>query len=273
MDFVRRERAQRLNVGELMNKVILTGSAIAFALLAAPTFAADLPAKAPAAIVAPAPQWTGWNAGLSLGARWADIDGTSLSFGGGPVPFPALANQGYDSTTFRVGGYLGYDWQFDPKWLVGLEGDFAWGDASKHVDALQGIAPVNTGNFSEVKQTWDAGLRARLGYLIDPTWLVYVTGGVQWQHIEATENCAVNTCGPAIIPPGSPYNQTNSTTLTGWAIGGGVEKMLPGKWLVRAEYRFADFGTWTTTFGGTPAIVKSFDIQTNTAYLGLAKKF
>ena len=258
-----------------MYKFAVGGTALAFALAVAPALAADLPMKTPPAAVAPAPQWTGWNVGLSLGARWADIDGTSLSFGGGPVPFPALANQSYDSTTFRVGGYLGYDWQFDPKWLVGLEGDFAWGDAKKHVDALQGIAPANTGNFSVVRQTWDAGIRARLGYLLDPTWLIYVTGGVQWQHIEATENCAANTCGVGLIglPAGAPYLQTNSTTLTGWSIGGGIEKMLPGRWLIRGEYRFADFGTWTTSFGGTPVIVKSFDVQTNTAYLGLAKKF
>ena len=252
--------------------LVFTGLGLGLSQVA---LAADLPMKAPQ-IVAPAPpQWTGFNAGLSLGARWANIDGTSLSFGGGPVPFPSLANQGYDSTTFRVGGYLGYDWQFDPKWLVGLEGDFAWGDATKHVDALQGIAKANTGNFSEARQTWDAGIRARLGYLLDPTWLIYVTGGVQWQHFEATENCAINTCGPPPLNPpnGAPFLQTNSTTRTGWAIGGGVEKMLPGKWLVRAEYRYADFGTWTTNFGGAPVIVKSFDLATNTAFLGLAKKF
>jgi hypothetical protein len=75
----------------------------------------------------------------------------TLSFAGAPPPFPAFASQDYDSTTFRVGGYLGYDWQFNPNWLVGLEGDFAWGDAKKHVDALQGTAPVGTGSSSEVR--------------------------------------------------------------------------------------------------------------------------
>jgi len=257
-----------------MKKLILV-AAIGAMSLVTPAVAADMPAKAPQMVAPAAPQWTGLNAGISLGARWADIDGTSLSFGGGPVPFPSLANQNYDSTTFRVGGYLGYDWQFAPQWLVGLEGDFAWGDAKKHVDALQGIAKANTGNYSEARQTWDAGIRGRFGYLLDPTWLVYVTGGVQWQHFEATENCAINTCGPPPLNPpnGAPFLQTNSTTRTGWAIGGGIEKMLPGKWLVRAEYRYADFGTWTTTFGGAPLIVKSFDLATNTAYLGFAKKF
>jgi outer membrane immunogenic protein len=258
-----------------INNKILAGAAFAIACAISPALAADMPTKAPAVVAPPASQWTGFNVGLSLGGRWADIQGTTLSFGPLPPPFPETASQSYDSATFRVGGYLGYDWQFNPNWLVGVEGDFAWGNGSKHVDALQGITlPTNTGNFSEVKHTWDAGLRARLGYLITPTWLIYATGGVQWQHVEATVNCSANTCGPGIFPLGGfPYTQTNDTTRTGWAIGGGIETMLPGRWLLRGEYRYADFGTWNTAFGGSPIIVKEFDIVTHTGYFGLAKKF
>jgi outer membrane immunogenic protein len=147
-----------------MNTKILAGAVLAIAFAISPAVAADMPTKAPAVVAPPAPQWTGFNVGLSLGGRWADIQGTTLSFGPLPPPFPETASQSYDSATFRVGGYLGYDWQFNPNWLVGVEGDFAWGNGSKHVDALQGITlPTNTGNFSEVKHTWDAGLRARLG--------------------------------------------------------------------------------------------------------------
>ena len=164
-----------------MHKAIIAGAAIAVALVASPVNAADMPVKAARVVAEPAPTWTGWNFGLSAGARFADITGTSLSFGGFPVPAPLLASQSYDSTAFRFGGYLGYDWQFAPKWVFGLEGDFAWGDAKKHVDALQGIAASNTGSYSEVRQTWDAGLRARLGYLMDQRgWPI--TGGVQWHH-------------------------------------------------------------------------------------------
>ena len=141
----------------------IASTAIAVVTVAAPACAADMPVKAPRMATAVQPDWAGWNVGLSVGGRWADITGTSLSFGGGPVPFPALASQNYDSATFRGGVYLGYDWQFAPNWLVGLEGDFAWGNGSKRVEALQGIAPVNTGNFSEVKHTWDAGIRGRRG--------------------------------------------------------------------------------------------------------------
>jgi hypothetical protein len=49
--------------------------------------------------------------------------------------------------------------------------------------------------------------------------------------------------------------------------------MLADKWLIRGEYRYAGHGTWTSTFGGTPIIVKSFDLATHTAFVGFAKKF
>ncbi len=252
-------------------------AAIAVASLGciAPAGAADLSrmvTKAP--VVAPW-SWNGLYAGGSLGARWADVDGTTISFGGGPPPFPALAQQGYDSATFRVGGYLGYNWQLNANWLVGLEGDLAWGNGSKRVEALQGISPANIGNFSEFKHTWDGGIRGRIGYLWSPTWLIYFTGGVQWQHMEATVNCGTATCGPAATPGGVPFLQTNSTTPAGWTIGGGIETVVSGNWLARAEYRYADYGTWRTSFGPVPPvlIVKDFDVATHTAFFGLAYKF
>ena len=237
-------------------------------LMASPALAADLPARMPikAPVVAPV-SWTGWFGGVSIGARWADVDGETISWRGGPPPFPALAQQGYDSTTFRGGGYLGYNWQLDPTWLVGLEGDIAWGDGSTRVDRLQGL-PVNIGNFSEFRHTWDGGIRGRVGYLFAPTWLLYATGGVQWQQVEATVNCAAATCTIA------PFNQTNDTTLVGWTVGGGIETLLWDHWLARVEYRYADYGTWRTSFGPpSETIVKDFAVNTQTAFVGLARKF
>jgi outer membrane immunogenic protein len=254
-----------------MKRYLIAAAAIVIASFGSSAQATDLPPMATPAARAPAQPivqtWHGPLAGVSLGARWGDITGTTISFGAGGPPFPALAVQDYDSATFRVGGYLGHDWHINPRWLVGIEGDFAWGDGSKRVEALQGIG--NVGNFSEFRHTWDFGVRGRVGYLMDPTLLIYLTGGIQWQHVEATVNCGVATCGA------STYAQTNETTRTGWTLGGGLEKMLAGRWLVRGEYRYADYGTWRTTFGTVPAvvIVKDFEIVTHTAFFGVGKKF
>jgi len=262
-----------------MTRLLFSGAAAAVLMLGSSALAADLPTSATIVAKAPSPitrSWTGWNAGVSLGARWADVDGTTIAFRGGPPPFPSQATFSYDSTTFRVGGYLGYDWQFAPKWLAGIEGDFAWGNGSKRAEFLQGATPANIGNFSEFKHTWDAGIRGRIGYLFTPTWLLYLTGGGQWQHVEATVNCGILTCGPTVIPAdpnNTPFLQTNSTTRFGWTLGGGLEAMFSGNWMARLEYRYADYGTWHTTFGPISQITKDFAVKTNTALVGIGRKF
>jgi outer membrane immunogenic protein len=253
-----------------MQRCISAGVGAVAVIFATGAQGADLPRqtiKAPPGAVAIAPSWAGFYLGGSLGGRWADVVGTTISFGGGPPPFPDEATQGYDSSTFRGGIYGGYNWHLWPTVVAGIDLDFAWGSGSASVNALQGL-PSNADNFSEFEHGWDAGIRARLGYLFTPTWLIYVTGGIQWQHVEARVICSVGTCG------GAAFDESNDTTRSGWTVGGGVETMLTGNWLGRVEYRYADYGTWQTTFDpATVMLVKDFDLTTHTAFAGLAFRF
>ena len=61
-------------------------------------------------------------------------------------------------------------------------------------------------------------------------------------------------------------------------MGGGVEAALYGNWLVRGEYRFADFGTWSNTLNlsvpnAANFVQLSLKAITATPTLGLAYKF
>ena len=47
---------------------------------------------------------------------------------------------------------------------------------------------------------------------------------------------------------GIAKSQTISTTRTGWTVGGGVEAVVTGNWLARAEVRYADYGNFKQTF-------------------------
>jgi hypothetical protein len=55
-------------------------------------------------------------AGLSLGARWSDTDWTTTSIGSppSPPPFAPTNPASFDSSTVRVGGYLGHMWRITP---------------------------------------------------------------------------------------------------------------------------------------------------------------
>ncbi len=117
-----------------------------------------------------------------------------------------------------------------------------------------------------VRAKWDMALRARLAYLATPSTQLFVAGGPAWMHMDATVNCTgPGVCGTNGIPP---YTQTNSTTKLGWTLGGGIEQQLWGRWRGRniylLEYRYSDYGTWSTSFGAPANLFVATDIKLHT---------
>lgn len=264
----------------------LAGGAIAFvALTAAPAFAADLPVVTKAPVVAPAYNWTGIYAGVSAGGRWSNATWTTdcLVVAGGCGSSLGTHNPvDFDSATARVGSYLGYNWLFASAWLVGLEADIAWGDSSKTVVGIPGTIPAGpplaaTGDSATVKEKWDGSLRARVGFLAAPTWLIYATGGVAWQQVDLTASCT-GVISASVCGAGLSTSETYSTTKAGWTVGGGVEAAFWGNWLGRVEYRYSDYGDINHTFfvGNASAVWNvsmSESLRTHTVLVGLAYKF
>jgi len=266
-------------------------SGVAFAQIAT---AADLPIKMPlyepSSVVAD--NWTGFYVGGSLGWRWADSTWNTTAIGdpAGPVD-PTTTPASFNSSAFRVGGYFGYNSQIGP-WVVGLEADVAWAQKSATQAGIPGTfgtggQGVDLGamavDSSSVKLKWDGSVRARLGYLVAPTWLIYATGGFAWQQADINA-----TCNGSLINSSwclAVRDETASITATGWTVGGGVETLLGRNWLLRAEYRYSDYGHTNHTFFETTdqctvipgtqcdRVDMSLSLRTNTALVGLAYKF
>jgi opacity protein-like surface antigen len=101
------------------------------AVTAVGAIAADLPRKAPA-YTPPPPvfNWTGFYVGGGLGLRSTETDWntTSLEAFGNPVALSGANSEPLNGTAFRYSGYLGYNWQFAPQWLIGIEGDVGGGN-------------------------------------------------------------------------------------------------------------------------------------------------
>ena len=189
-------------------------------------------------------------------------------------------------TTTECEFYLGYDWQIAPRWVVGLEGDFGIGNQTTSLNGSFYPSPVVGGvppDSFAVKTTWDASARVRAGFLVNPTVLFYVTGGPAWLRIEPTSNCS--TAAGGSCPPGTlgPAAITDSTTRLGGTVGAGIEAMLWANWMVRFEYRYANFGTISNTdlrtcptgCGAPFTETVGYDVklQTHTATFGFAYKF
>jgi len=160
---------------------------------------------APAIAPAPAFSWTGFYAGVGLGGRWSETDWTTTCLAPDAAGFCAGTGAfggrigidnptSFDTSGFRVSGYLGYNWQI-ANWVVGIEGDWGWADNEETHNGIPGthLAAFTANDFASIRDRWDASIRGRLGFLWTPQALLYVTGGATWLDKEISVACGVQT--------------------------------------------------------------------------------
>ena len=172
-------------------KTFLLGT-VALAALAGPAFAADMPArtytKAPPPYTAPALvyNWTGFYIGGHVGGAFTD--GTNL--------------MGSDAR-FMGGVQGGFDYQFAPNWVMGIEAQYSWlsGGSSS---TLFPAGTVVTGKSDQL-----GSVTGRVGYTWGPA-LLYAKGGYAWRD---NNNIGVSVAG---VPAGftTSGNNQNGYTFT-----------------------------------------------------------
>jgi outer membrane immunogenic protein len=198
-------------------------------------------------------QWIGLYAGFALGGSWANAEWTTtrlISLGIEDALVEAFKEMNAAVLAYQV--YVGYLWLLGDEWVAGVEADLAYFDAKMDpgIPGTLGLPGAGANDSVTVRTSWNGSVRGRIGRFITPRVLAYVTGGLAWMRAEATVNCTTaGVCGTNGIPA---FSQTNSETLTGWILGGGVEAQLAGNWRGRVEYRYSDYGTFSPSFG-TPA--------------------
>jgi outer membrane immunogenic protein len=218
-----------------MKKLVLALTAVA--AFAGSASAADMGrpySKAPVA-VAPTYNWTGlYIFGGGGGGLWAADQHVQTTVGA--VPLTIDQRQGGSGWFGTVG--IGYDWQLNPTWVMGV---FADGQFGSIKGTLQDPVAGWTGT-QKLEDSWAAGVR--LGVLVAPNVLSYVNGGYSGAHFSGTT--FLNTFSG--LPVGA---HTNSYNRNGWFIGGGVENNLnifgisaPG-WFMKTEYRSAFYDSKT----------------------------
>src|SRR5262245_20321478 len=156
--------------------LLATAAAISFS--ASVASAADLPRKAPALAPAPPPfSWTGFYIGGHGGAGWGTSEAALNSVCAGGICDPRGGNALFQTQVngWLGGGTVGYNWQVNPWFVVGIEGDFTWTD-------IKGTSPCNIEGFSgscSTRVKWTADVTGRIGFAVDRA-LLYVKGGAVW---------------------------------------------------------------------------------------------
>jgi outer membrane immunogenic protein len=246
-----------------MNRFLFSVSAFALALSAGPVVAADLPYRKapPPTYYAPAPvaNWTGFYVGLNAGGTFGGSNNVNVSTGvfGPGVDAAALGaigsgvgNNNYGG--FIGGGQIGYNHQFSPAIVAGLEADIqglagGGGTSSFSVASPGALNPTHTfGGTVSASQSLDylGTVRGRIGYLFTPSLLIYATGGLAYggANLNSSFSATESTAAGAFV--GSAFGGANaSNTQVGWTVGGGLEWMFAHNWSAKLEYLYYDLGT------------------------------
>ena len=209
--------SNKLSLETMTMKKFLLGTAALIALGAtAPAMAADMAArpytKAPAYVASPIYNWTGFYIGGHVGGAFAGNN-----------------NFGDNDGRFMGGGQIGYDYQFSPNWVLGLEANYSFLDTGSN---------NNNGVFGAGNPFANRGLGSvtgRLGYTWGPA-MLYAKGGYAWADTRFTNG----------------FNGTMGRD--GYTVGGGLEYLFTQNVSGKIEYQYYDFGRGAFNAVGLPVV-------------------
>ena len=247
-------------------KNLLGGIAIS-TLLAAPGFAADLPArmpvKAPPPVVAAVYNWTGFyiggHVGYASGRSKTDVlPPDALDCGGGP----SCESVSHSVRGAFGGAHAGYNWQVNAiVFGVEVEGGYIGAKGTA-------FSPTTPDHFYSTKYGAYGAFTGRLGIAIDRV-LFYGKGGAVVAHIK-------NEAFDDFPTPDPEHLGRKSGARLGWTAGGGIEYAFNSNWTARAEYLYMRFKRETVFDVGDAGADPSpynFHNHLHTGRFGLTYKF
>lgn len=233
-----------------LKKHLLAGASCVALTLATPALAAP-----PAPV--PVYNWSGWYAGGNVGYSWGRgaVIYNEPAFGG----FVPTSFSGPNNLDGAIGGaQVGYNWQLNDAWVAGLEADLQLADEKAsnsfsfpYSTDCEGGGCALSGSLSS-KIEWFGTVRGRVGWLYNPTTMVYATGGLAYGRVVVSGSFADNGCTPTCV-----WGFNQAATNFGWTLGGGIEGAVLNSpnWTWKIEYLYIDLGSisgsgFDNDFGG-----------------------
>ncbi|WP_019219902.1 outer membrane protein [Bartonella florencae] len=244
-------------------KSLITTSVVAL-ISASGVQAADvvIPHETAPVISAPSFSWTGFYIGGQIGGFSSKID---------------LKDKDKDTSTFKdlspklsglVGGiYAGSNFDLSNGIILGVETDMIWsGKKDVRVVTKTSVADAVGDGTSEgvaFKQKWAGATRVRIGFAAADRIMPYVAGGAAYTQLEAAHGL-VKIKDKAF----STVSSSETATMVGFTIGGGLDFAVTDNVLLRAEYRYSGYGKkkfFTEK--------KEYNFSSNDFRVGVAYKF
>jgi len=244
----------------------------------------DEPVTAPAQI-----NWTGFYAGGTIGGSWSE---SKTRLRGAVKPgeeWGRLAKKTVNPDGFIGGLFGGYNFQmpmlpsFMKNVVWGVETDWVWNSGDDSGTKKDIYLSQAGGNYhTKVRQEWNGSTRLRAGYAMgsEGRFLPYIATGVSYANIQAKGSIRDNE-GKTLIERENGQSKEHfdkTQSRAGWNIGGGVDYVPPimnDHLIVRAEYRFTDYGedTYKWKLGGEKVANQKVKFYSNDFRVGVAYKF
>lgn len=161
--------------------------------------------------------------------------------------------------TLSGGLFAGYGKVFNSAYYIGgeLYGRYAHNTINTHSSGVLNLFQLNTSDpnwtsekFStsiNVDSDWSFGGALKLGYLVTPKTMIYLLAGVENSRFKVDVNHTVSD--PKILSNGIPFPWSTNYSFSEnrWAFvpGIGIETMLSDNLSLKAEYTYADYGSFS----------------------------
>ena len=183
----------------------------------------------PAPVFSPASHdWSGLYAGVSVSMNQGANDWTGDFYSSSSAALGPASSGSFDTDGNAAGIQAGYNMQYD-KLVVGIEGDYNWGDIAK---------ADSTATSPGLSLDQMGSLRGRLGYSSGQV-LLYATAG--WAAATGSMDLVDLTA--------SGDNRAADISADGWTAGVGAEFALNDKMSIKAEYQNANLTMDESRFG------------------------
>ncbi|WP_375619562.1 outer membrane protein [Bartonella sp. TS25HLJMH] len=275
-------------------KSLVTTSVIAMAAASAAQ-AADvvIPRETAPAVIsaAPAYSWTGFYLGAQIGGRSMKSDKGSSTLGWHDLKLSGMLGGLYTGYNVDLGNGVIFGLDTDVT-FIGKKDTIDYGTwdvetaVTKTAEEINKILteakiPLKDGlqvkkfdKYTEsvtMKEKWSGATRVRIGFATDRI-MPYIAGGVAYTQMQGISAIEVKKAGDAgddankVIASGNVHDETK--TLVGFTLGAGVDFAMTDNVLLRAEYRYSDYGK-KKYFKDTAEL----QYKTNDFRVGVAYKF
>ncbi|UNF42398.1 porin family protein [Bartonella krasnovii] len=273
-------------------KSLVTTSVIAIATASAAQ-AADviIPRETAPAVIAAAPSfsWTGFYIGGQVGNFSSKVDIYDSE------SKKKISDKDWTAkpSGFMGGIYVGSNVDLGNGIILGVETDAVWADREESKSSSTVIGTDDLADFKDelttakatyasgkkiddikkddkrvegysLKEKWSGATRVRVGFAAVDRIMPYVAGGIAYTQLQWVDFLKAETAGGTEVA--SAKLSDHSKTFVGFTIGGGVDFAMTDNVLLRAEYRYSDYGKKAFEKDGDKVAYRTNDFRVGVAY-------